>query len=733
MAAKALLVLALLAPQSTLDRARELGLAGDYAGAIRLLRPLSDPPARKLLAKTLLLTGDRIESEQILRELTTRSPGDYEVWSLLGRLYQETNRHRQAFEPLERALKLNPRDVFALTALANSYIGVERIPEALRTFERAIAVHARQSTPHASYAFLLLRLDRVEQASEQIRLALALNPKDPLALEAQRGLQLRLQAPALPNRDRKGADPPRFRDLPLPFRLENSPTPAKHQIETMPGGVAVLDYDNDGLLDIYFTNGAESPSLRKSHPRFWNRLYRNAGNHSFTDVTEKAGVPGAGYMMGAAAGDYNNDGHTDLFVVGVDRNILYRNNGDGTFTDATAQAGLASRGWWGIHAAWLDYDADGWLDLLVVNYCLWDPRTEPYCGDLRPGHRTYCHPNRYKPLPNQLYHNNGNGTFTDVSEASGIAKHLGKGMGAAIADYDQDGRIDIFVANDTEPNFLFHNEGGGRFRELALEAGVAYNQFGKALSSMGADFRDLDNDGLPDLFVTTLSNEGFLLFRNAGSGRFDDFADRSGLSLPTLPFSGWSNAIADFNNDGLKDLFSANGHAIDNIHLTQSRTYHQVNTLYQQIAPGLLRDVPAFERPAAHRGAAVADFDNDGKLDLVVTALGNRAALLHNVTPSAGHWLTLRLDGPSIGARVRVETSDGRALYNHATTSVGFASSSDPRVHFGLGESKQVRSVEIIWPSGRRQKLDNVEADRILTVPYEDLPASVRSPAGPGR
>ncbi|RPJ51914.1 MAG: CRTAC1 family protein [Acidobacteria bacterium] len=496
----------------------------------------------------------------------------------------------------------------------------------------------------------------------------------------------------------------------------------------MPGGVAVLDYDNDGLMDLYFTNGAESPSLKKTGEKHWNRLYRNQGKFVFSDVTNHAGVAGAGYMMGAGAADYDKDGFTDLFVVGVDQNILYRNKGDGTFADATASAGLTDLHprfgrMWGIHAAWLDADNDGWLDLFVVNYCIWDPANEPFCGDRRPGHRAYCYPGKYGALPNQLFHNNRDGTFTDISVASGIDGHMGKGMGAAIADFDGDGLMDIFVANDTEPNFLFRNKGSLTFAEEAYERGVALNQFGTPMSSMGADFRDLDNDGRPDLFVTALANEGFLLFRNNGRF-FEDVRDAAGVTIPTLPSGGWSNAIADFNNDGWKDLFSANSHALDNIELFQDREYLQRNQIFLSQSDGTFQDVsaqiPGFQRKAAHRGSAVVDLDNDGRLDLVVTALGDRPEIFRNRT-EGGHWLVVELEGrhadrQGLGALVCVETEDGRKLWNHATTSVGFASSSDPRVHFGLGGSKRVTSVEIIWPGGKRQKLENVEVDRAVKV-----------------
>ncbi len=513
--------------------------------------------------------------------------------------------------------------------------------------------------------------------------------------------------------------------------VRNSATPNKHQIETMIAGVAVFDYNNDGRPDIYFVNGAGIPGLEKTGPGFYNALYRNNSDGTFTNVTAQAGVPGAGYGMGVAAGDYDNDGHVDLFLPGLNRNFLYRNRGDGTFEDATKRAGLEGldpkRGkLWAIAAGWFDYDNDGLLDLFVVNYCVWKPEQEPYCGDMQAGYRTYCHPKHYKALPNNLYRNNGDGTFTDVSEASGIAAHLGKGMGVAFADYDQDGDLDVFVANDTEPNFLFRNEGAGKFVEIGMRAGVAYNNDGRAVSSMGADFRDLDNDGREDLFVAALANETFPLFLNAGRGFFSDMTYRSQVGLHTLPASGWSNGIFDFNNDGWKDLFAAGGDVQDNTELFSSRKSRQPNLLLANTGNGVFADYgrqagPALQQPALHRGAAFGDFDEDGKVDVVVTRLNDRAELLRNTSPAPNHWLALRLTGrrgnrDAIGARVRLRGASGLQQWNHVTTSTGFACSSDRTVFFGLGKDASAKEIEIRWPGGTVQLLRDVAVDRYLAV-----------------
>jgi enediyne biosynthesis protein E4 len=736
-------------PEAIKRRALALAQAGDYAQArADLERLLSERPddlhTRKLLARVLIAARATSEAAAHLERAVAANPADPEAWSLLGRLHQDAQRFGAAAQALTRAVRLNPADVPALTALANAYVGLDRFEAADATFARAVKANAVRpkpdAEPHASYAIFLLRVNRRDDAEVQARRAAALDPGHALVREAFRALERHPVAVAPQAPPDEILPPPRFIDIAaaagVTFRLENSPTAEKHQIETMPGGVAVLDYDRDGLMDIYFTNGAMSPSLRRTGTDHWNRLYRNLGGGRFADMTERAGVQGDGYMMAAAAADFDNDGFPDLFVAGVGRNILYRNLGNGTFRDVTAQARLSGTHpeqgpMWSIHGAWLDFDRDGWLDLFIVNYCAWDPAHEPFCGEHAPGRRTYCHPRHYAPLPNQLFRNNGNGTFRDVSMESQIARHLGKGMGAAVGDIDEDGWPDVFVANDTEPNFLFRNRANGTFEEVAASWGVAVNQFGSPVSSMGADLRDVDNDGRLDLFVTDLANEGFLLFRQAGT-RFDDVSNLSGITRFTLPYAGWSNPVADYNNDGWKDLFSANGHVTDNIEAIQGRSYRQGNALLLNRGNGTFEDVSAkaghdLTRPGAHRGAAFADFDNDGRLDLVVTALGERAKLLRNVSPAEGRWLMLRLVGRAsnrdgLGTVVRLTLDDGRVLVNHATTSVGYASSSDPRVHFGVPRDRTVERVTLRWPSGASQTIERPALNRILSV--EETPAA---------
>jgi hypothetical protein len=516
------------------------------------------------------------------------------------------------------------------------------------------------------------------------------------------------------------------------FILQNSASPERHQIETMPGGVAILDFDNDGLPDIFFANGAEQPSLKKTSSRFYNRLYRNKGNWTFEDVTEKAGVMGTGYDMGAAAADYDNDGNADLFVFGVNHNTLLHNRGDGTFEDVTRAAGLDSTNW-SVSAAWVDFDNDGKLDLFVVSYVAWDPAREPWCGT--GSVRTYCHPRFYKPLRNRLYHNNGNGTFTDVSSRSGIDKSPGKGMGVAVADYDHDGWMDIFVANDSVPNSLFHNEHDGGFKEVALRAGVALNDDGNAVSSMGVDFKDLDNDGKEDLFVTALANETFGFFRNLGNGLFMDATYKSRIGRITQPFSGWSTGAFDFDNDGWKDIFVACGDVQDNTDRYSDLKPRQPNLLLENQRDGTFTSI-LIGAPALYRGAAFADFDRDGRVDAVVTRLNEPAALLRNVTGAENHWLNVRLRGRTnnrdgIGARVLITGSTGLQV-NRATSATGYASSSDTAVHFGLGRDAEARQIEIEWPGGQKQVLRNVAGDRFVEVD-EPISAVRPTPAPPAR
>lgn len=500
--------------------------------------------------------------------------------------------------------------------------------------------------------------------------------------------------------------------------MDNSPTPEKHMIETMPGGVAAFDYNNDGRIDLYFTNGARSPSLDKSGDRFANRLYRNDGDMKFTDVTAEAGVAAEGYSMGAAAGDFDNDGAVDLFVAGVNRNILYRNLGNGKFEDVTARSGIKSDEW-SVAAGWFDFDNDGLLDLIVVNYGAWNAKSERFCGDASRNLRVYCHPKWYDPRPNQLYRNLGNGKFEDVSAKSGIAASLGRAMGVVFADYDQDGRMDVFVTNDKLPNFLFHNLGGGKFEEVGLLSGAAMLDHGKAISSMGAEFRDYDNDGKPDILMTALDGETFPVFHNDGGGLFHDATYSTRMGPQSIHHGGWGVGLVDLDNDGWKDLVTTNANVNDLVEMFEAATYKQANMVFRNNGKGGFEEIASPELAAekrAHRGVIFSDLDGDGKIDLAVSSLGDPVELWRNTSAGTGHWLTLKLRGSrsnrdGIGAEVRI----GRQM-NHMTTSGGYSSSTHAGVHFGVGALEVIPKVEIKWPSGITQALTNVQSDQVLTV-----------------
>jgi hypothetical protein len=524
------------------------------------------------------------------------------------------------------------------------------------------------------------------------------------------------------------APPIHFAYQPIDFRLDSCETPRRHAPETMAGGVAAFDFNNDGHLDIFFANGADIRTLKKTGPNYSNRLFENDGRGRFKDVTARAGLAGAGFDVGVAVGDYDNDGYPDLFVGGVHGNRLYHNNGDGTFTDVTAKAGLDKPDpqygpLWSVGGAWLDANNDGLLDLFVVNYLAWDIRTEPAC-EAAPGRFDYCHPKFYKATPNQLFLNNGDGTFRDASAESGIRAHPGKGMGVGVADYDLDGLPDVFVANDKVYNSLFHNLGGGKFEEVAFEAGVALADNGQFISGMGVDFRDLDNDGYPDIAFVALENETFPLFRNTAKRGFVDATERSGMARLSAPMAGYSPTIADFDNDGWKDIFVTRGH-VQSLGYSNRVQVEQPNTVFRNLG-GLKFQALTEEAgltaqpPSRHRGSAVGDLNHDGRLDVVVSAISAPAEIWMNDSPGANRWIEFQLEGTrsnrdAIGARIKL-LAGGSAQYNHVSFAAGYASSSAAPLHFGLGSNNSAELVEIRWPSGTVQRLKDVPADRVLKV-----------------
>jgi enediyne biosynthesis protein E4 len=535
--------------------------------------------------------------------------------------------------------------------------------------------------------------------------------------------------------------PVQFTDITQParieFRHENSATPGKYLVETMGGGVALFDYDNDGRLDVFFTNGAKIADPMpagtlpdKADPRFWNRMYRQTQEGAFVDVTDKAGLSGMPqnrYGMGVAVGDYDNDGFQDIYVTNFGANTLYRNNGNGTFTDVTARAGVASSGW-SASAGFFDYDNDGRLDLFVTRYLTWAFDKNRYCGEKKPGYRAYCHPDNFDGIANVLYHNDGNGTFTDVSAKAGIADPSGKGLGLAFADYDDDGFIDVYVANDSVQSFLYHNKGGGTFDEVGLLAGVGFNEDGKTFAGMGVDFSDYDNDGRPDVFVTDLSNERYRLFRHNGDGSFRDVTNASGVGGATLPFAGWSTRFFDYDNDGWKDIFVAQGHVMDTIEKTAPNLRYLQPPLLLRNESGRFVRVAAgepFKYDWAGRGAAFGDLDNDGDVDVVVSNVGQKAFVLRNDGGNRKNWLGIatvgtRSNRDCIGCRIKVVSPSGLTQFFTINTAVGYLSASDKRLIVGLGDETMARLVEIRWPSGTVQKMDNVKAGQTIVAREPD-------------
>jgi len=534
-------------------------------------------------------------------------------------------------------------------------------------------------------------------------------------------------APQTADAPKASAESPiRFVFQPIDFKLDSNESPEHHAPETMAGGVAVFDYNNDGRPDIFFINGADLKTLKKDSPKYYNRLFENDGKGHFTDVTEKAGLKGTGYDTGVAIGDYDNDGFEDIFVAGVYHNTLYHNNGDGTFTDVTAKAGLnkpdAEFGpLWSVAGAWIDVNNDGLLDLIVINYLKWDINHEPVCNGF--GHDDYCHPKMYKPTPNQLFINNGDGTFRDASVEGGFRAHPGKGMGVAAADSELTGRMDLIIPNDKLMNSFYRAKGGGKFEEVGFEENVALREDGVYISGMGVDFRDLDNDGYPDIVIVALDGETFPVLKNTGKGSFNEVTRESGMTKLSLPMAGYSPNIADFDDDGWKDIFVSRGH-VQSLAST-NLVIEQPNTVFRNLGGMKFAALTAeagftAQPPSRHRGSAVADLNGDGKLDVVVNALNAPAEIWINQSPGANHWIEFKLQGTKsnrdgIGARIKVVTKSG-AQYNHMTTSSGYASSSAGPVHFGLGANASADLVEIHWPSGIVQTMKDVQGDQVVSV-----------------
>jgi hypothetical protein len=507
--------------------------------------------------------------------------------------------------------------------------------------------------------------------------------------------------------------------------------------DTMGGGVGLIDADDDGWIDVYFVNGCPLPVDPEAPPQP-NHLFRNRGDGTFEDVTARAGVGGRGYGMGCAVGDYDNDGHDDLFVTGFGATVLYRNRGDGTFEDVTARAGVFSPRWT-TAAGFGDLDGDGDLDLVAITYVRADPAHAPVCRDPT-GHRIHCLPSEFPPQFDHLFRNNGDGTFTDVSRSAGLEAPDGRGLGLAIADLDGDNRLDLFVANDAVPNHFYRNLGGLRFVEAGVAAGLAYDAVGRATASMGVVADDLNSDGLLDLFHTNYFNEPNTLHRNLGGGHFIDVTALANLAAASRPMTGFGTAALDVENDGRLDLFVANGHVDDLPGF--GLPMPQLPQLFLQQSGGRFelsaaREMPYFSHPVVGRGAAAGDLDNDGRVDLVVVHRDAPAVLLRNTTISGGHWLGVRLVGAArsgktpVGARVTCHVGD-RETVRWLTSGASYLSANDQRLWFGLGAARTIDRLEVRWPSGRVQTWSSLQADRILEIEEGQDPRAraARPPGG---
>jgi hypothetical protein len=508
------------------------------------------------------------------------------------------------------------------------------------------------------------------------------------------------------------------------FKHENGASPQKFLPETMGAGALIFDYDNDGWPDIFLVNGGSFVDSKVAAAAR-HRLYHNNRNSTFTDVTAASGVGVSGFAMGACSADYDNDGFPDLYVTGVASNKLYRNNGKGGFTDVTAKSGAGGTGVWSSSCAFGDIDNDGYVDLFVTNYIDFTVENNKYCT-AGGGIRTYCHPNVYHPLPSILYHNNGDGTFTDITKEAGVYRTDGNGLGVVFGDYDNDGLTDIYVANDSVPNFLFHNKGKGVFEEVGFRAGVAVGAEGRPLAGMGTDMGDINGDGLLDIFVTNLDKETHSLFRNMGKGLFANVTFESGVGQATLPFVGFGTAFFDYDNDGDLDLAIATGDIIDNVKLFRDdTTYEQRNLLLQNDGSGRFHDVgptsgPGFALKKVSRTLAVGDLDNDGDLDILIGNNGQTADLLRNDGGNRSNALLIRTVGSKsnrdgIGARLKL-TVNGKVLLRHVKAGSSYQGQNDLRVHFGLGSARMAERLEVLWPSGSVDTVENLEANQILTI-----------------
>jgi len=711
---------------------RNLAKAGDLMRECIRLNP-AVPDYRLELVHVLRMVGNAKAALSEAQAAVIQIPGHAHAHYVLGFLLKDEKRFDEAEQHFRKAVRLAPQHGDAGLELASILTDRMDFRSAADVLQKLVQLPGVALKTRIALGRCYRSLGEFAKAEEAFRSALRIAPD---SSEAQRLLAdvtpRELSAkPISASASPAGAPAITFKNITksasVDFVLNNSVTSKKYSIETMIGGVALFDFDNDGFLDLFLPNGSRLPEMDKSDPAFFNRLYRNNGNGMFSDVTGRSGVRGFGYSMGVAAGDYDNDGYVDLYVAGVDRNQLLHNLGDGAFADVTVRAGVTGvhpkfGKLWSTTAGWFDYNRDGFLDLFVCNYLRWSIDRDPPCAVK--GLPTYCHPDVFEGTPNILYRNNGDGSFTDVSRESGIGASIGKGMGVAFSDYNADGEPDIFVSNDSFPNFLFKNMGNGKFEEVALQSGVAYTEHGKTVAGMGVDFKDIDQDGRPDILQAAMFNDGFRFYKNAGR-IFADCATTDGLASQTMGLTAYGLGAYDFDNDGRRELFTANGAILDNSAQVMNMPFEMPNSLFRYEEDGRFRDVSATSGDAclpaaAHRGAAFGDLNNDGRVDMVVVALNKKPEILLNQTRGKNHWLVIRLVGKKsnrdgIGAVVKITPSTGAPQHWEVNSCLGYNSSSDKRAYFGLGTAKSVK-IDLIWPSGTRQTLPYVEADRILTV-----------------
>jgi len=511
----------------------------------------------------------------------------------------------------------------------------------------------------------------------------------------------------------------------IDFVQDSTQTEEKYYLETMGTGVAWIDYDQDGLMDLYFVQSGATDAYKPAHP-LRSALYHNNGDGTFTDVTDKAHVGGEGhYGQGVAVGDFNNDGYPDMYITGYGRAILYLNNGDGTFTDVSEKSGVVDGENWSTSAGWFDFDKDGWLDLLVTNYIDWSPKNNLWCGERKPGYRSYCNPNNYRGQKTKLYRNNHDGTFTDVSDKSGVGLPESKGMSMVLADLNSDSWPDIAVANDTWPNFLFENNHDGTFSDVSLISGLAASEDGRYEAGMGIDAADVDGDGNLDIYITHLDFELNRLYHNNGDGTFTDATYSSGIGNKAILLSGVAAKFIDYDNDGWPDILQANGAMVDNVQLYHSLvTYKEPLLMFRNLGHGQFEKTsdtlgPDFNRPMVGRGLATADFFNDGQIGIAVNCRGESPVILRNEGTS-NHWLEVLLIGTKsnrdgIGSLLKL-SSGGVVQVDQSKGGTSYMSASDPRIHFGLGKRSKIDSLQITWPSGKVDKLTDVPVDSVIAV-----------------